>query len=168
MGILINNSLSQWLNFKLFGITYLVGKIKFKLFFQVLLAEWEWESLSTTRWLCFFGKLPRWWFICPFVEWSSMPFLKKGAIQATSRHHQAPLHKFHGCTGRTRAGVGNFNVKFDGWNPMLIWRILCLGSYSKINENMGWYCWWFRNPGNSPAEVGRLSPFFKVLYIPGG
>ena len=24
----------QWLNFKLFGITYLVGKIKFKLFFQ--------------------------------------------------------------------------------------------------------------------------------------
>ena len=29
-----NNSLSQWLNFKLFGITYLVGKIKFKLFFS--------------------------------------------------------------------------------------------------------------------------------------
>ena len=26
--------LGQWLNFKLFGITYLVGKIKFKLFFQ--------------------------------------------------------------------------------------------------------------------------------------
>ena len=26
-------SLSQWLNFKLLGITYLVGKIKFKLFF---------------------------------------------------------------------------------------------------------------------------------------
>ena len=25
--------LGQWLNFKLFGITYLVGKIKFKLFF---------------------------------------------------------------------------------------------------------------------------------------
>ena len=28
------NSLSQWPNFKLFGITYLVGKIKFKLFFS--------------------------------------------------------------------------------------------------------------------------------------
>ncbi len=28
------NSLSQWLNFKLFGITYLVRKIKFKLFFS--------------------------------------------------------------------------------------------------------------------------------------
>ena len=26
--------LGQWLNFKLFGITYLVGKIKFKLLFQ--------------------------------------------------------------------------------------------------------------------------------------
>ena len=33
--------LGQWLNFKLFGITYLVGKIKFKLFFQGPLAEWD-------------------------------------------------------------------------------------------------------------------------------
>ena len=32
--------LGQWLNFKLFGITYLVGKIKFKLFFKVSLAKW--------------------------------------------------------------------------------------------------------------------------------
>ncbi len=30
--------LGQWLNFKLFGITYLVGRIKFKLFFQGPLA----------------------------------------------------------------------------------------------------------------------------------
>ena len=29
-----NDLLGQWLNFKLFGITYLVGKIKFKLFFS--------------------------------------------------------------------------------------------------------------------------------------
>ena len=28
------NLLGQWLNFKLFGIAYLVGKIKFKLLFQ--------------------------------------------------------------------------------------------------------------------------------------
>ena len=28
------NLLGQWLNFKLLGITYLVGKIKFKLLFQ--------------------------------------------------------------------------------------------------------------------------------------
>ena len=32
-------SLSQWLNFKLFGITYFVGKIKFKLLSQGPLAE---------------------------------------------------------------------------------------------------------------------------------
>ena len=32
--------LGEWLNFKLFGITYLVGKIKFKLFFQGPLAKW--------------------------------------------------------------------------------------------------------------------------------
>ena len=31
--------LDQWLDFKLFGITYLVGKIKFKLFFQGPLAK---------------------------------------------------------------------------------------------------------------------------------
>ena len=31
--------LGQWLNFKLFGITYLVGKIKFKLLFQGPLAK---------------------------------------------------------------------------------------------------------------------------------
>ena len=30
---------------KLFGITYLVGKIKFKLFFQGPLAKWENEKL---------------------------------------------------------------------------------------------------------------------------
>ena len=34
-----NVLLGQWLNFKLFGITYLVGKIKFTLFFQGPLAE---------------------------------------------------------------------------------------------------------------------------------
>ena len=35
------NLLGQWLNFKLFGITYLVGKIKFKLFFSgSRTAEW--------------------------------------------------------------------------------------------------------------------------------
>ena len=33
--IIVNyNLLGQWLNFKLFGVTYLVGKIKFKLFFS--------------------------------------------------------------------------------------------------------------------------------------
>ena len=32
--------LGQWLSFKLFGITYLVGKIKFKLLFQGPLAKW--------------------------------------------------------------------------------------------------------------------------------
>ena len=32
--------LGQWLNFKLFGITYLVGKIKFTLLFQGPLAKW--------------------------------------------------------------------------------------------------------------------------------
>ena len=38
--------LGQWLNFKLFGITYLVRKIKFKLFFQGPLAKWELEKVK--------------------------------------------------------------------------------------------------------------------------
>ncbi len=45
------NLLGQWLNFKLFGITYLVGKIKFELFFQGPLAEWGKRLHS---WLFFF------------------------------------------------------------------------------------------------------------------
>ncbi len=47
-----NYSLSQWLNFKLFGITYLVGKIKFKLFFPGSIG---WVRLRGWRWRC------TWW-----------------------------------------------------------------------------------------------------------
>ena len=36
-----NNLLGQWLNFKFFGITYSVGKTKFKLLFQGPLAKWD-------------------------------------------------------------------------------------------------------------------------------
>ena len=43
--------LGQWLNFQLLGITYLVGKIKFKLLFQGPLAKWDdahvWCSIGT-------------------------------------------------------------------------------------------------------------------------
>ena len=35
----VKHLLGQWLNFKLLGITYLVGKIKFKLLFQGPLAK---------------------------------------------------------------------------------------------------------------------------------
>ena len=31
------------------------------------------------------------------------------------------------------------------------------------------YCWWFRNPANSPVEVGSFSPWFSAfLHISGG
>ena len=31
------------------------------------------------------------------------------------------------------------------------------------------YCWWFRNPVNSPVEVGNLSYFYRVFFnIPDG
>ncbi len=42
--------LGQWLNFKLFGITYLVGKIKFNFFFQGPLAEWVMWFQPHTKW----------------------------------------------------------------------------------------------------------------------
>ena len=38
--------MAKLLNFKLFGITYLVGNIKFKLLFQGPLAKWEKTSSS--------------------------------------------------------------------------------------------------------------------------
>ena len=42
--------LGQWLNFKLFGITYyLVGKIQFKLLFEGPLAKWEWWQACRRR-----------------------------------------------------------------------------------------------------------------------
>ena len=49
-----NNLLGPWLNFKLFGITYLVGKVKFKLLFQGPLAKWDLKKHTTTRllWIC--------------------------------------------------------------------------------------------------------------------
>ena len=28
---------------------------------------------------------------------------------------------------------------------------------------LGWYCWWFRNPVNSPGEVGSLSHYLQGL-----
>ena len=45
--------LGQWLNFKLFGITYLVGKIKFKLFF--FRVHWLSESIANHEQFFFLG-----------------------------------------------------------------------------------------------------------------
>ena len=51
------------------------------------------------------------------------------------------------------------------------------GKFGKFGKGKGLvcYCWWFRNPANSPVEVGSLSPalvnvlsFTGFLYIPGG
>ena len=30
----------------------------------------------------------------------------------------------------------------------------------------GWYCWWFRNPANSPVEVGTLSHYLEGFIHP--
>ena len=52
-----NNLLGPWLNFKLFGITYLVGKVKFKLLFQGPLAKWDLKN--TQQHGCFeYAKIP--------------------------------------------------------------------------------------------------------------
>ena len=51
-------------------------------------------TVLVNRTFDFCVELPR-CFICRLLV-KFMPLL--GAVQATSRHHQAPLHKFHGCT----------------------------------------------------------------------
>ena len=39
----------------------------------------------------------------------------------------------------------------------------------EVGQNRGTYCWWFRNPGNSPVEVTVVYPIiYKILNIPGG
>ena len=50
------NLLGQWLNFKLFGITYLVGKIKFKLFFFRVQDGWVRKTVKSSKELMF-GRL---------------------------------------------------------------------------------------------------------------
>jgi len=44
----------------------------------------------------------------------------------------------------------------------------CLYIVDHCGLNIHWYCWWFRNPANSPVEVGSLSDYLQFFYIPGG
>ena len=61
---LYKHLLGQWLNFKLFGITYLVGKVKFKLLFQGPLAKWEHKPLKKIVFFQVGGALFQWFFQC--------------------------------------------------------------------------------------------------------
>ena len=50
-----------------------------------------------------------------------------------------------------------------------IWKMAPNGKREIPGKNTKWYCWWFRNPVNSPVEDGSLSHYLlRVLYIPGG
>ena len=69
--------LGQWLNFKLFGITYLVGKKKFKLFFSgsigwvrnnvILKSSYLWEMINCHNYFFQLG----WWLLTTDRSWKS-------------------------------------------------------------------------------------------------
>ncbi len=63
--------LGQWLNFKLLGITYLVGKIKFKLFFSgsigwVSVLLWKKEIYRAS--CCFIKSFQLEWLLFPLMQ----------------------------------------------------------------------------------------------------
>ncbi len=70
------NSLSQWLNFKLSGITYLVGKIKFKLFFSGSIGWVRKIGVPQNGWFIMENPMNKWmiWGVTTPIFWKH-PFL---------------------------------------------------------------------------------------------
>ena len=61
-----------------------------------------------------------------------------------------------GIQGAERsAGTGH-------WEVVFFQRVLMV--VSLVNH----ICWWFRNPVNSPVEVGSLSHYLQAFLLPGG
>ena len=86
-----NYLLSQWLTgFELLGIPYLVGKIKFKLFFQGPLAKWDYLTHTHTFHHChkslWFSQRP---YGAAAVPKKSEDFLRGGTVEALQHFRAA-------------------------------------------------------------------------------
>ncbi len=104
------NLLGQWLNFKLFGITYLVGKVKFKLFFQGPLAEWVKLTASNSSFVV--GRwLPSFWGFGLF-SWFNYP----GKMLDSPRHPDITLLRRCVRSGRSTPMKFPYNLIGDGKN----------------------------------------------------
>ena len=78
-------------------------------------------------------------------------------ITAVSEEHQRPHLCYH-------KSVTNIYVHH-------CWMILYLTWANVLTKNLATYkcyCWWFRNPVNSPVFFGQSPIIHWVLYIPGG
>ena len=101
--------LGQWLNFKLFGITYVVGKIsRSNLFFQGPLAKWVvLESCHKKQ--CFQSGMFQWW----------KGFKRKSSTRLVSNFYNLPFQVHDG--------------KLIGWQNLLcLWGVLA--AFSGFSE----------------------------------
>ena len=57
-----------------------------------------------------------------------------------------------------KVGIWKIQISLSCW-PTELEDIIFLR-----NNNWKPYCWWFRNPVNSPVEIGRLSPLFTTGF----
>ena len=80
---------SQWPTFKLLGITYLIGKIKFKLFFQGPLAKWGIIVICPD--LCFLCCVMTWLISCVFVRLHGQ---SPGGEEGHGRYGRVFQHRF--------------------------------------------------------------------------
>ena len=110
----------------------------------------------------YLGNLRSPWFL-PILEddppSTSTGFPRYSAAAASVRTSNVTLR----CAGRRSAVVKATARK----------RTICpgLGKTGEVDPGLRTkgYCWWFRNPVNSPVEVGSWNPIIdKVLYIQGG
>ena len=112
------NLLCQWLNFKLFGITFWVGKIKFELLLQGPLAKWVkyfwifWSTLTcplltTTSW----------------TKWTSVDLPNPGSLW----HGRYPVD----LQGADPAEVSQITLVWIGWDFLTVklgwWILFCHG-----------------------------------------
>ena len=95
--------LSQWLNFKLFGITYLVGKIKFKLFFS--------GSIGWVR-----------------ISWGGVGFLV-GAIKVGVWGNYLGIIGTHSLRFEVRVGIRGIMARFTCAGVCTIWSNRFQGCY---------------------------------------
>ena len=99
--------LGQWLNFKLLGIPYLVGKIKFKLFFQGPLAKWV--RLSKKR--------PIHFLLRPGIQ----PAVHFSGLCTSSRTWKSTASLWH--PWRFPSWVGKM-IRFASWKFGKVWAVL--------------------------------------------
>ena len=82
-------------------------------------------------------------------------------LPPTSHQQIGPRNEVPKCQDESDESSSEFPPLVSEYGP---WLPVIVGEGKKEL-----YCWWFRNPVNSPVEVSNWNPIiYMVLYIPGG